>query len=412
MLPEDPPSGPALQLDAGDDVRRLLRLVRTQLGMELAWLSEFDGTSQVFRYVDAAEGVVAPVPGTRLRMSGSYCARVLDGRIPQLIPDARTDPATALVESTWDLQIGSYVGAPLLAPDGSAVGMLCTTSTTAMPRLGQRDLDSLRLVAEVLRDLQARALTDEQVRDRRRQLVDGVARCLDPTCRTVVLQPVVTVGAGRLVAVEGLSRFSVDEQATAQWFAAASRVGRRSELELSTAGSVLSTLPTLPSGVTVMVNLSPSTALTCDLGRLLAGVDPERVVLELTEHEPVLDYPALCGRLEPHRRRGVRIAVDDAGGGYASLRHVLDLSPDIVKLDMALVRGLDADPARRALVEALARFCCDAGRVVVAEGVETAGELAALEDSGVTWVQGFHIGRPVPVDQLLSGRARQLLCRS
>src|SRR5688500_5757188 len=112
-------------LDLGDTVQRLLRVARTQLGVEVAWTRESAGPPQVYRYVDAAEGVRAPAAGTVGPVPGSFCAMVLDGRVPPLIPDARAEPAAALIEASPLITIGSYVGAPLVAPDGTVVGMLC-----------------------------------------------------------------------------------------------------------------------------------------------------------------------------------------------------------------------------------------------------------------------------------------------
>src|SRR5688500_7021576 len=114
--------------DAASSVQQLLHAVRTQLGMEVAWTSDFVAAEQVFRFVDAEPGAAAPAVGGRAPMSGSFCARVLDGRVPPLIPNARLDPSLALLEITRELQIGSYLGAPLLGPDGSVAGMLCLTS--------------------------------------------------------------------------------------------------------------------------------------------------------------------------------------------------------------------------------------------------------------------------------------------
>ena len=117
-------------------------------------------------------------------------------------------------------------------------------------------------------------------------------------------------------------------------------------------------------------------------------------MVELTEHEPVADYAGLAAAVQPYRGRGLRLAVDDAGAGYASLRHVLAVRPDFVKVDMALTRGADSDVARRTLLTALASFTTALGGRLVAEGVETAAELAALRDCGVHLVQGYLLGRP------------------
>jgi EAL domain-containing protein (putative c-di-GMP-specific phosphodiesterase class I) len=128
----------------------------------------------------------------------------------------------------------------------------------------------------------------------------------------------------------------------------------------------------------------------------VSQIDPSRLVIELTEHAPVEDYESLIAALAPIRRSGVRIAIDDAGAGYASLQHVLKLEPDIIKFDVSLTRGIDNDQRRVALVGALVEYCRRTGTSVVAEGVETQAEEAALRTLGVDKAQGYFFGRPLP----------------
>ena len=131
-------------------------------------------------------------------------------------------------------------------------------------------------------------------------------------------------------------------------------------------------------------------------------------MLELTEHAGIADYNELAEALAPLRESGVRLSVDDAGAGFASLRHILNLRPDIIKLDIGLIRGIDADPARRALASALVGFAAEIGAVIVAEGIETPDELATLCALRVTYGQGYHLARPggLPFpERLLMARA-------
>jgi EAL domain-containing protein (putative c-di-GMP-specific phosphodiesterase class I) len=120
-------------------------------------------------------------------------------------------------------------------------------------------------------------------------------------------------------------------------------------------------------------------------------------VVEITEHEQVDDYDALFGALARLRALGVRIAIDDAGAGYASLRHTLALDPDIVKVDIALTSAIDTDRAKRALTSALISFADEMDITIVAEGIETEASLRTLVDLGVRYGQGFHIARPAPL---------------
>ncbi len=146
----------------------------------------------------------------------------------------------------------------------------------------------------------------------------------------------------------------------------------------------------------------PSTSLPrrrCppQLHHLLDGADCSRIVLELTEHVPVEDYDAVNAGLRPLRERGARLALDDTGAGYAGFRHLLGLRPDVIKLDISLTRDIDQDPVRRALAGALVTFAAEVDAKVIAEGVENQAELETLEHLNITWVQGYHLGRPAPL---------------
>ena len=385
-----------------DSVHRLLTVARTQLRMQVAWVSEFVGSDQVLRFVDAEPGATAPEEGTCLPLGGSFCSRVLDGRFPRLIPSTRNVPEAVLLEVTAELHIGAYVGVPLLGPSGTAVGMLCAIDGDACPSLDERDVVALQLLAQVLHDLQQRAVSASEAEAERSELLRGLQDVMTGDGRHPVLQPIVDLTTGRAVAAEGLTRFtgqspaqmSGSSRSAAHWFDDAARLGLREDLELVTARAVLDLLDDVPPHVALTVNLGPETLLTPRLGELLHGRPLPRIVLEITEHAPVTDYDALSTVLRPYRDRGLRLAVDDAGAGYSSLRHVLAVQPDLIKIDMALTRGADSDLVRRTLLSALAGFAQRTGCRLVAEGVETPGELRAVAACGIDLVQGYVLARP------------------
>jgi EAL domain-containing protein (putative c-di-GMP-specific phosphodiesterase class I) len=223
---------------------------------------------------------------------------------------------------------------------------------------------------------------------------DRVARAVDGHGRTLVLQPIVDVRAGRAFGAEALTRFAGGPERPDLWFAEADRVGLRVPLELAAAADALAVLAGRRAPGYVSVNLSPDVLVQADLGELLCASDPARVVVEVTEHAPVADYAALAAALAPWRRRGLRLAVDDAGAGYASMRHIVQLAPDLIKLDMSLVRGIDADPATQALAASLAHFAGATGAQLVAEGVETRAEYDEVARLGVVLAQGHLLARP------------------
>ena len=123
-------------------------------------------------------------------------------------------------------------------------------------------------------------------------------------------------------------------------------------------------------------------------------------MLEVTEHTSIDDYSVIARKLEPFRVRGIRLAVDDAGAGYASFRHILKLRPDVIKLDSSLVSAIDSDKGIRALAAAVIRFSEETGSKVVAEGVETKHELKVLRQLNVNKAQGYLLGRPSRLAEL------------
>ncbi|SIT51030.1 EAL domain-containing protein (fragment) [Paraburkholderia piptadeniae] len=213
---------------------------------------------------------------------------------------------------------------------------------------------------------------------------------------SVVYQPVYSLDDEHVIGFEALARFrhgSPDE-----WFASAAKVGLGKELELAAIRQALEGLPRLQPAY-VAVNVSPDTILCGELTRVLRGMPGGRVVLELTEHSHVADYGALIEALAPLRAASVRVAVDDAGAGFASMRHVLRLHPDLIKLDASLIRGIEDDSSKRALTSAMFVFARETDSVLIAEGVETAAELAMLRSLDIKMVQGYLFARPMLLEK-------------
>ena len=210
------------------------------------------------------------------------------------------------------------------------------------------------------------------------------------------VQPIMDLRTRQAVGYEALARFrSLPPRPPDAWFAEAAALELGTHLELATIERALAVLPSLPADTYLSLNCSHRTVRHPALAALLAP-HAARLVVEITEHEPVDDYDELAFALAPLRALGVRIAIDDAGAGYASLRHTLALNPDIVKVDISLTRAIDSDRARRALASALISFADEMDMTIVAEGIETEAELRTLTDLGVRFGQGFHLARPAP----------------
>ena len=228
-------------------------------------------------------------------------------------------------------------------------------------------------------------------------LQDRIERALEKGAILPVYQPIVDLDRWRVTGVEALARFRLEPVRTPDvWFAEAKEVGRHIDLELAAMRVEASALEDPGLGHRYLaLNVSPDTILSRRrFYEALVGLPWDRVVLEVTEHAPVSDYAELAEALRPFREEGGRLAVDDAGAGFASLRHILRLEPDIIKLDISLTRDVDTDRRKRALASALTTFAAEMGMVVVAEGVETRSEIEALRGLGVGFGQGYFLRRP------------------
>ncbi len=207
-------------------------------------------------------------------------------------------------------------------------------------------------------------------------------------------QPIVSLADGAIVAYEALTRFD-DRTPPDRRFAEAVRLGLGCELEAATVGVAIEASRALPSAAGLGLNVSPEFVLSGRLPAILA--DPGRqIVLEITEHAPIDDYPALQAALALIQPP-VLVAVDDAGSGYASLRHIFALRPAFVKLDIGWVREIDRDPARQALVAGVVHFAREVGCQLIGEGIEAEAERTTLLRLGVQLGQGYLLGEPAPV---------------
>lgn len=311
-----------------------------------------------------------------------------------------------------ELVVHGEVVVRINGPGGARPAAGSATTELLVPGLTRSPLGRIRLSREALSDVEARvasalvriigeelaaqALIDAE----RRRTERTVRRLLDGGHVPMAVQPIVDLTGGGLRGVEALARFRDRRRSPQQHFSDAAAVGLSVELELLALTSALPALEVLPAAAYLSVNVSPTTLSHPSLAERLRGVDLSRLVLEVTEHAEVADYDALAGALEPLRNRGLRIAVDDAGAGFASMRHVLKLSPDIIKLDVSLIRDIDTDRMQRALSYSLSAFAAAIDAQLVAEGVETSAERGALSFLGIQSAQGYFLGRPVPLESM------------
>jgi EAL domain-containing protein (putative c-di-GMP-specific phosphodiesterase class I) len=305
---------------------------------------------------------------------------------------------------------------PRLAPSGASIFAPGVRSVTSVPLVWNEQI--LGVISLASAEVASSAMVDERVATAREfgavagaLLGPGLAeRARREATRTSVVdiiagvrfhpvfQPIVDLSTSRVVGFEALTRFD-DGKRPDLWFADAALAEMGMQLEMATLTAAQVDARRLPADAYLSLNASPAlvSALVPILSVLeLGGRD---VVLEITEQAQIGDYLALRHALDS-LRGGVKIAVDDAGAGYAGLRHILEIRPNIVKLDIALVRGVNADPARKAMIASMVTFAAETECKLLAEGIETEEELATLRSLGVELGQGYLLGRPLPIELL------------
>ncbi len=222
-----------------------------------------------------------------------------------------------------------------------------------------------------------------------------VERVLSDKSLRVAFQPVCDLLSREVIGYEALARFPRPAHATPrQWFDQALHLGLLLDLELLAAAKALELLRRLPDRAFLAVNVSPATAASTAFGELASAVPPERLVLDIAEHDTVDNYHLFTDVINHLRSLGVRIALDDAGAADVSLQHLLGVRPDIVKIDTTVIHGIAEDELRQAVACAYASLAKRAGAVSLAEGIETEAELAMLLTLEVETGQGYLLGRP------------------
>lgn len=370
--------------------------------------------------VVSAHGLVKSLLGLTLPLHGTFQGRAVATGRPQVSLDPLADPElTEEVRAIGArLGIGSLVVIPLLH-HGRGIGALSLTAVDTY-KFTERDIAAMEATARFVSALigshtELSSMLDDFLGDPRHSGRDHAAQFLAsvllpdlaredalhqhlsdllaaPSPLSAVYQPIVDLASESVVGFEGLCRFPGGaERSPAYWFDVARRLGRGVPLELAALSRVLADVDWIPAERFLAVNASPSAAMDERLHAALRAVRVP-VVLEITEHEPFPD--GLADALQPLRDAGVRLAIDDAGAGYASFTQMLQLRPDVIKIDGSLTSDIDRDPAKRALVIAIVRLCVEMGATTIAEAIERRDEQATLTELGVEWGQGYLFGRP------------------
>jgi diguanylate cyclase (GGDEF)-like protein len=361
---------------------------------------------EVLRAVGTRLSGVVRDTDTAARVGGEEFALILprtDGDLAYRIAErARAAVATVPVRG---LELSCSAGLATYPGDAEEASTLCQLADGALywaKRHGKRRTRRFD------RDHMPLAWTDQQTAE-----IEAMLALANPI--ESVFQPIVALATGRMVGFEALARFpSSPRRSPEVWFAQAHGCGLGAELEAVAIRAAFEPLGR-PPGAYLALNISPS-ALSSKAVATALPDDLTDLVIEITEHEFVPHDEALANIVAELRERGARIAIDDAGAGYAGLKQMMRVRPDIVKLDRDLTDGIHTDPARMALVESFVRFAGRIGATVCAEGIESLEDMATLADLDVEWGQGYALARPAPpwaeVSSVAAGSCRSALLQA
>lgn len=284
-----------------------------------------------------------------------------------------------------------------LRDDGGLVGVLLAADRRDPALLDGAEAVSLADIGRICATVVRRAQRDEKIEIQRirRRVGEVLER---PSSVVPLFQPIISLADGRIQGYEALARFRLQPlEPPDVWFAQAERVGLDAELQAVAIQRAISiaTVAGVQPDTFLALNVSPRLLAHPAVMRVLQAFPPRQLVLELTEDDAIADYATVRRDLEPYRKVGTRVAIDDAGAGHASFRHITELQPDFIKLDAQLIGGLVDHRARQALVRALAGFAEEIGAALVAEGIERPEDLALLSRIGRRILgQGYAIARP------------------
>jgi EAL domain-containing protein (putative c-di-GMP-specific phosphodiesterase class I) len=359
--------------------------------MDVAFVSRQIGTThRIFTHV-AARGVAPLASGDLNPNENSLCWLVIQGKLPERVTDTSHYEAAACLPITDAINVRAHFSVPLRRRNGEIHGSLCCFSYRPRPDIAERDMQIIRSVAAIVSDqIESRIELEERGEDAAAE----IARLIIDDALTVIHQPIYDLHDWHLVGHECLMRHKASPDLSPRVLLDQARAaGRTLELELHMARKALATLDPEHPDRFIAINVSPETLASPALGRIIPEGLASRLVIELTHQDTTGDVGAIREAIRVLKERAW-VAVTSEGVGLAGLDALVDLGPDIVKLDPALLTGIAADPARRALVRALVQFAADTGVTLIAQGVETREDLQALRELGVRFAQGDVLGKP------------------
>ncbi|MFT7431882.1 MAG: hypothetical protein ACI971_002357, partial [Colwellia sp.] len=307
-------------IDDSDSVKnklnKLLSIVRKHLDMDVAFIAKFVNKERVIKVLDAKNDMLSINVGDSDPIDDTYCEKIVDNVLPNIIHNTKENDITNSLPITEKLSIGSYIGVQIILSNGEVYGTFCCYKQSPDDTINQRDLSFLNAIADIASELIEKNVKTELSHNEMKAKITSV---LEQNKINIHYQPIFNLRSNKIIGYESLSRFNtLPYKSPDIWFADASQVNLGEELEILAIKSAIKGIDEFNLDTYIAINTSPAYVLNGAVAIALQGVNLERIILEITEHAPIRNYPEFRKALEPLRERGLRIAIDDAGSGYSS----------------------------------------------------------------------------------------------
>ncbi len=378
-------------------IQEILNSIRYHMGMEVAFIARFTDDKRLIEFTATEQSVTEPSlhPHDSSPKKESYCQKIVDGDLPNIIPDTSKNSVTRSLSVTKALNIGAYIGVPIFIDGSQLYGTLCCYNQSPHKDLQDSHSAFLNVMADFIGQIFKRRLGNAVLQYEAREQVELV---LAERRVSIAYQEINSTKKQPVRHFEALARFNTTPYLPPNvWLDKAESVGLSDAVESLIIKQVLSELTHLKKEFgecRVSINATPALISSGTLAQLLGEASPKDLIIEVTEHSEIEDYTLFAEALAPLIELGFKVAIDDVGAGFSSLRHILELNASIIKLDMSLVSNIDQDNKKQSLVAALITFGQMSDLTIIAEGVETETEYNQLKRLGIEYFQGFYFSRP------------------
>ncbi len=384
-------------------IQNLLQLVRQQLNMEVAFISEFVDGYRVFRHIESISSFNLIQVGDSNPLDESYCQSVVNGQLPELIKNAQALPQAFKFKATKEVPVGAHISVPLKLSNGHVYGTFCTFSRTSKKFLTKRDLALVRVFASIASVAIEDNIDKHNIFDQRRR---HYLNLLDQQKLQFYMQSIVNIRTNKIIGFELLFRnLEAINIPPTQTLHEIEELGLMNQLYENQFSHIEKLLQQVPENMFLSWNIAPNIIRNTNLLQTLTAHNLNRLVLEISEHDAIENYEEIQRYLDPLIKQGARIAIDDAGAGFASLLHILKLKPYYIKIDYSLIHNIHKEKELQALAKGLVSFADACNFTLIAEGIELPEELNSLQELHFECWQGYYFAKPKPIQQVLAESA-------